>query len=207
MKVRSFTTRLIQLNTYLPYFPPDRPGQLVTSLPDDDIKEILYHAMPNTWKKKMIEQGYNYLDGPIHSMAEFFETRIENLEKSIPPSVPSRNGKQKSRKASKKKEEQEEQKGKKFCQYHGTCGHTTDECTTLKALVKQAKQKKGSHFQKKKRFTKHEVNIMVQKQVRKAMKKSKKKKRTEELRAFENMSVSDSGEESSDSSSSEEGEA
>ena len=55
MKVRSFTTRLIQLNTYLPYFPPDRPGQLVTSLPDDDIKEILYHAMPNMWKKKMVE--------------------------------------------------------------------------------------------------------------------------------------------------------
>ena len=59
--------------------------------------------MPNTWNKKMIEQGYNYLDGPIHAMAEFFETRIENLEKSIPPSVPSR--KKKSKKASKKKEE------------------------------------------------------------------------------------------------------
>ena len=83
------------------------------------------------------------------------------------------------------------------------CGHTTDECTTLKALVKQAKQKKGSHFQKKKRFTKHEVNIMVQKQVKKVMKKNKKNKRTEELRAFEKMSVSDSGQESSDSSSSE----
>ena len=36
MKVRSFTTRLIQLNTYLPYFPSDRSCQLVTSLPDDD---------------------------------------------------------------------------------------------------------------------------------------------------------------------------
>ena len=205
MKVRSFTTRLIQLNTYLPYFSPDRPGQLVASLPDDDIKEILYHAMPNMWKKKMIEQGYKYLDGPIHSMAEFFETRIENLEKSIPPSVPSRNNKRKSKKG-KKKEEQEEHEGRKFCQYHGMCGHTTDECTTLKALVKQAKQKKGNHFQKKKRFTKHEVNIMVQKQVKKALKQNKKKKRTEELRAFENMSVSDSDQESSDSSSSEEGE-
>ena len=30
-------------------------------------------------------------------------------------------------------------KGKKFCQYHGMCGHITDECTTLKALVKQVK--------------------------------------------------------------------
>ena len=107
MKVRSFTTRLIQQNTYLPYFPPDRPGQLVASLPEDNIKEILYHAMPNTWKKK--------------------------------------------------------------------------------------------------RFTKHKVNLMVQKQVKKAMKKNKKKKRTEELRAFEKMSVSDSGQESSDSSSSEDG--
>ena len=37
--------------------------------------------MPNRWKKKIVEQGYNYLDGPIHSMVEFFETRIENLEK------------------------------------------------------------------------------------------------------------------------------
>ena len=140
MKVRSFTTRLIQLNTYLPYFPPDRPGQQVTSLPDDDIKEILYHAMPNTWKKKMIEQGYNYLDGPIHSMEVFFETRIENLEKSISPSVPSRKRK-KSKKVSKKRkgvtfddsedeDSEKEHKGKQFCQYHGTCGHPTDECTT-----------------------------------------------------------------------------
>ena len=46
---------------------------------------------------------------------------------------------------------------------------------------------------------------MVQKEVKKAMKK-KKKKRTENLRAFEKMSVSDSDQESSDSSSSEDGE-
>ena len=91
MKVWTFTTRLIKLNTYLPYFPPDCPGQVVTSLPDDDIKEILYHPLPHVWKKKMIEHGYNYLDGPIHSMAEFFETRIKNLEKAIPPSALLRN--------------------------------------------------------------------------------------------------------------------
>ena len=52
------------------YFPPDRPDQLVTSLPDDYIEEILYHAMLNTWKQKMVEQGYNSLDGPIHSMVD-----------------------------------------------------------------------------------------------------------------------------------------
>ena len=38
----------------------------------------------------MVEYGYNYLDGPVYFMTEFFETRIENLEKSMPPSAPSR---------------------------------------------------------------------------------------------------------------------
>ena len=51
MKVWSFTIRLIQMNTYLPYFPPDCPGQVVKSLPDNNIKKILFHAMPNTWGK------------------------------------------------------------------------------------------------------------------------------------------------------------
>ena len=36
--------------------------------------------MPNMWKKKLVEQGFNYLYGPIHTMAEFFKTRIGNLE-------------------------------------------------------------------------------------------------------------------------------
>ena len=119
-------------------------------------------------------------------MAEFFETRIENLEKSIPPSIPSRNNR-KSKKGSKKRnsitfddsdDEDSDQghSGKKFCQYHGMCGHTTDQCTTLKALVKQAKQKKNNHFDKKKRFTKHEVNVMVQKEVKKALKQNIRKR-------------------------------
>ena len=192
MKVLSLTTKLIQLNTHLLYFPPDRPGQLVTSLPDDDIKEILYHTMPNIWKKKIVEQGNNYLDGPVHFMAKFFEKRKKNLEKSIPPTVLTRN-KRKSKKGCKKRkstnfndsdnEDSEGLLGKKFCQYHGICWHTTDQCTTLKVLVKHAKQKKSKHFDKKKRFTKHEVNVMAQKQVKKAL-KQKKRKYTEELHAF-----------------------
>ena len=127
--------------------------------------------MPITWEKKMVEQGYIYLDGPLHSMAKFIETTIEILEKSIPPSVCSRNNK-KSKKCCKKrkavifndsedKDSDQGPTGKKFCRYHGTCGHTTDQCTTFKALDKQAKQKKSKQFNKKKRFTKHEVNAIV----------------------------------------------
>ena len=53
MKIRTITTRLIHLNNYLPYFPPDCIGQMVTALPDDEVKEILYHAMPNLWEEIM----------------------------------------------------------------------------------------------------------------------------------------------------------
>ena len=94
MKARTFTTRLIQLNTYLLYFSPDSPGQLVASLPNDDIKKIPYHSMPNAWEKNIVEQRYNYLDGPIHYLADFFEIKKENLEKLILPCDPSRKGKQ-----------------------------------------------------------------------------------------------------------------
>ena len=82
MKRQVFTTTLLQ---YLPYFSSDQPGQLVTCLSDDDIKEFLFHAMTNSWKKKMVELGYTYLDSHNQSMAGIYETRIKNLEKSIPP--------------------------------------------------------------------------------------------------------------------------
>ena len=137
MKLRLFTTE--HLNTYLLYFLPDRPGQIVASLPNDDNKEILYHTMPITWETKMLEQGYNYLDDPIHAIAEFFETRIKNLEIWIPASAPSRS-KKKSKRGSKKRrvvtfkdlededlededsedsvdeDSEDEHKGKRFCQ-------------------------------------------------------------------------------------------
>ena len=79
IKVCTFTTRLIQLNNYLPYFPPLRTGQMVTALPDDEVKEILYHAIPNSWRTKMTEQGYIYLDRSIQKMSVCFETRVEKL--------------------------------------------------------------------------------------------------------------------------------
>ena len=165
MKVRSFTTTLIKLNTYLPFFPLDHPGQLVTSFHDDDIKEILYDNMPNMWKKKNVEQGHNYFYNPIHSMAEFFETKIKKLKKSIPPNIPSRSWK-KNKKWSKKRklvifDDSEDEgldqgyKGKKFCQYHGTCRHTADQCTTLKTLVKQKKTEEDQTLQEKEKV--HQV--------------------------------------------------
>ena len=70
------------------------------SLPDDEIKEILHHAMSNSWKKQMTLQGYNYLNGSDSVMADFFETRIENLEPMV--ETKTFKGKKKHTKTSKK---------------------------------------------------------------------------------------------------------
>ena len=57
MKLRSLISRLQKLNAYLEKFPPDIEGQETALLPADEIMDIIYHSMPNTWKNKIIEQG------------------------------------------------------------------------------------------------------------------------------------------------------
>ena len=103
MKVQTFTTRFIQLIDYLPYFPSDCVGQMVTVLPDDEVKEILYHAMPNSWRKIMTKQGYKYLASSIQEISGFFETRVENLETPEPPAAVRSLTRKKQKKHSKKK--------------------------------------------------------------------------------------------------------
>ena len=96
-------------------------------------------------------------------MAEFLETRIENLENLVSPSVSSK--KKRKKKGSKIRkatfldnfedgDADNEKKGKSFCKNHFTCGFTMYEYTTLRALAKQSKQKKGKHFDKKNRSKK-----------------------------------------------------
>ena len=159
MKERTFTTRLRQLNRYLPYFLPDCIGQMVTALSDNKVKEILYHTMSNPWRKKMTEQWYNYLDRSIQEMSGFFETRIESLETSAPPPAIRSLTREKKKKNSKKwkavsfedfdkgySDNEKPSSRKIFCQYHGKCSHSKDENTTLKTLIKFAKSNKSKGF-------------------------------------------------------------
>ena len=62
MEVRTFTTRLIPLINYLPFLMPVHVGQTVIAPSDDEVKEMLYYTMPNLWRKKMTQLGYD-----IHS--------------------------------------------------------------------------------------------------------------------------------------------
>ena len=63
MEIFVFTTFLSQLNNNLPSFPLGSVvGQDVEALNTEKFKDVLYIAMPDSWKRKMMVQGYNYLD-------------------------------------------------------------------------------------------------------------------------------------------------
>ena len=165
-----------------------------------------------------MEQGYNYLDGSIQAISEFFENRIQKLEPTAVSTVSRKsNKKPRNKKSSKKRKattfkdseeessEEEKTDKKRFCKFHSMCTHTTDECAILKTLIKQAKNKRPK-LNKKKKYTQLEVNVLVQKKVKQVVKNQKKKSQTysKDLNAFTKMEISDSESESSVVSSIEE---
>ena len=121
--------------------------------------DIIYHSMPNTWKNKMIEQGFNYADSTIKEMTDFFETRVENMEPKEHRKLSSAASK-KPRKALKKRkreysdssvvesiEESTEARHptRKYCILHGKCSHSTDNYKDLRAMVNIHKEREKKH--------------------------------------------------------------
>ena len=130
--------------------------------------------MPSLWRKKMTKQRYNYLDRSIQEISGFFETRVDNLETPAhPPAMKSLTIKKKKKNSKKRKavsfedsdkdssDDEKPSSRKKFCQYHGKCNHSMDECTTFKALIKGAKYNKSNGYRKgrEKTYTKQEANV------------------------------------------------
>ena len=58
---------------------------------------------------------------------------------------------------------------KKFCQVHRRGGHSTDECTSLKALIKLAKSNMSKGYKKRGEeiYTKYEVKGLIEKKLKK----------------------------------------
>ena len=70
---------LQELNVWLDEFPPDTEGQETSSLPVDEIIDIIYPTMPCP-SCGIIEQGFNYADSTFKEMTDLFESRVGNLE-------------------------------------------------------------------------------------------------------------------------------
>ena len=71
MKIRMHCARFAELNKYLESFPPYAgAGQC---LPRDEVLEHLEFAIPNSWQKQMVMQGFVTLEPNIEEFVEFCE--------------------------------------------------------------------------------------------------------------------------------------
>ena len=65
MILRSFISRLQELNAYLEEFPPESKVQETALLPAGEIMVIIYHSTLTMWKNKIIETDFNYADSNV----------------------------------------------------------------------------------------------------------------------------------------------
>ena len=124
LKTREFVARLIEINSYLPEFPPTTTGGAdPASLPDDELLDILEFGMPSSWQKQMVLQDFDPLQHTIKDFTEFCE-HMEQVEahegtKVTPSPMSKKSECSKSSGSKKRGREQVEQEVEKYCMLHG----------------------------------------------------------------------------------------
>ena len=150
MKIRTLVSRIQELNDYLPSFPPSVAGTDPTKLPDDEVKEIIYNALPSSWQIAMSTQGFDHPNEAIKDIIGFCE-RYEILEEEPIPKSSKKESSKSSIKSKKRKgrfESSSEDSSEdsdtdyKHCKYHAICNHTTEQCKDIKRLITDDKRRK-----------------------------------------------------------------
>ena len=139
-----YCARFAELNKYLESFPPYAGA--TQCLPQDEVLEHLEFAIPNSWQKQMVMQGFVTMEHSIQDFLEFCEC-MEFGEEVYDSSHTSQrattrtgdkeaDSKQRAGNSSSKRKS-------KYCLYHGhNSTHTTDEC---KVLINQADKMARAH--------------------------------------------------------------
>jgi cell pole-organizing protein PopZ len=206
MKTREYSARIVEMNNYLPKFPPlTEGGPAPTKLPDDEIIDLLEFGVPGSWQKSMVVQDFDPMAHTVREVVAFCERmeRVETEEGKAPGNQQpkeAKDGKNKqSKKRGKKRSSAEAQEGTdKYCMLHGNGNHTSEECRTLQGQAKRMKATyEAQHPSKKKAYKeKQEIHNMVMDAVGEAISKTfgdKKRKKssggsqktTDELQNFE----------------------
>jgi hypothetical protein len=140
MKIRVFVSHLLRINySELPLLPPFSPAN---SLTNDEIIEIIQYAVPNSWSRKLREQGKD----PLLMGTTLFINAMEAIESAETDFNAASNGDsgtsaKKSNKSSKKAKRSNKSTnsgdgGEYYCLKHGkNSTHATDDCLVLKRLA------------------------------------------------------------------------
>ena len=175
MKVRNYYQNLIRMNNEeLPNLPPYNNNQ---RLSQDELADIILFGTPKSWQNEMDRQGFDPMERQLYQVVDFMEN-IESVEDvTEKPKSNNKDQKKKSSSSNSKK------KPTHFCSEHGpNFTHDTKDCKVL------ANKKSGGSSEKKPYrnktwtrkadeatgFTKKEVAALIQKEVKKHAKSSKK---------------------------------
>ena len=165
MKIRALVGRVQEMNNYLPSFPAPSPDVRPEKLPEEEIKEILYNALPARWQVAMTAQGFDYPNESVQRLTEFCERHETLEEEPIPKKKRAKETTKSILKTKKRKvrfelssEESDDESivAYQYCAYHGKCNHTTETCKDIKRLIKADKKRKQGkrdyrNYDKKKR--------------------------------------------------------
>lgn len=216
VSTRAFNARLVEMNAYLPEFPPFGPQQ---QLADDDLSEILEFAVPNSWNRTMVLQGFNASEKTTTEIVEFCE-RLEFTE-SLPGGRANNNngnnngknfhtdsksgskhrqgdGKSSSREASNNNKNKRKSDTQKYCPLHDTHGHDISECKVLlnqASKMREAWKARDPETQRKNRKAREELNAVVE-EVKKALQegripKKKRRKASDVSSSYDMYNVAD----------------
>ena len=141
MTMRQFATLFCDMNANeLPKLPPKYSTK--QSLRKDEVKEILWLAIPPSWRKHLTIQGFDIHTKTLVSFINRCE-QIEHAEaqaKRVQEQAQGREQAQGKEAAAKDKPKWKTKEGKrKMCALHGPGNHTTDECVTIQKLAEAKK--------------------------------------------------------------------
>ena len=157
---RAYKTRLEEMRMKLKYF----PGYTDNVLTNDDVQDILEHAVPNSWRQEMTRQGFNPTEHTANEFVEFCE-RLEATEgnhhgtkSNNNPTGEDTDAKQRAKTSAggkRKRGQNNHQNAQnnnnnnnnkirtgKWCVYHQTDSHDTGEC---KVVLAQAKKMRATY--------------------------------------------------------------
>ena len=156
MPIKKFAARVTEINSYLKYFPKEN-GNVPSSLPTDEVVDMLEFGCPPSWQKEMILQDFDTTTATVKELVDFCE-RLELVEELDGRQKPPKREATEERKRSNKKARRTDRTGKSsgksksfdsgfYCMYHGKDkGHDTKDCTVLKH---QARAMRGQHSAQK----------------------------------------------------------
>mgnify|MGYP001048519339 CR=1 FL=1 len=212
ISARDHVARIVELNSYFDDFPLDENGDTVERLETDEILDNLDFGNPNAWQKQMILQNFDPVSNTLDDFVAFCERleQADTVNEFNNNSNSNKNTKSTSSTTTTGGGKSKRKRDSKDCLLHGKdCGHSTDECRTLKAQAKNMKATYDAQTRegKRKLKEKHELNALIAEAVNDALEAKQKKRRTarrateRELNAFNNLEISSKGTISTDDES------